>query len=140
MINQKRLMNLIKAVRESPIPEAFTMGCYIRGNRHDTQPDGGAIPANWCGTPACILGHYAAREDLQKLLRVEKYGDNAYRIVYVRNGEPAEFQDTPIHKHFGISDLQAYRLFSSVGCNEAQTPAQAITYIEELMHQYNTEP
>lgn len=135
MINQKRFLNLIKALRESPIPEAFNMGCYVRGGMYDDYAD-----KSWCGTPACILGHYAAREDLQKLLRIKERPDNLFQLVYVRSGEVAEFQDAAISRHFGISEEQAIRLFSSVGCNEAKTPAQAIEYIEELMHQYNTEP
>ena len=59
-IYRQRLLNVVRALRESPKPKAFSMDWYGYGPNE-------AFP---CGTPQCALGHYAAREDLQDFLRL----------------------------------------------------------------------
>lgn len=50
-MNKERLLNVAKALRESTTPpDLFTMRFVMRE----------------CGTPACALGHYAARGDSAK--------------------------------------------------------------------------
>lgn len=45
--NKERLMLVVRALREDPDPENFTMWKFSK-----------------CRTPACALGHYASRRDL----------------------------------------------------------------------------
>src|SRR6187551_2522759 len=51
-VQYKRLMNVAKALRESPNAGRFDMGCYIHSGSEEEGEK------NWCGSPACALGHY----------------------------------------------------------------------------------
>src|SRR5688572_21144506 len=56
-MNEENFLKLIQAVEEAD-PREFHMHRFV----------------NACGTPACVLGNYAAREDLQSAFRI-KEGD-----------------------------------------------------------------
>lgn len=108
-IYKSRLLNVVKALRESPRPQSFTM------------KDTGGI----CGTPHCAIGHYAARRDLQNDFHLTFFGRMKCRE---RNWNVLD-----LAQHFGLSLNETYLLFGSDGCNNAQNPAEAIEYIEGFM-------
>lgn len=122
-----RLKNLIVAVRESPSPELFDMGEYFHS----------------CGTPACVLGHYAARIDLQDAFR---FGRRMPNLLWSKPWVLAQdekgrwegiegIDDARVCDHFGITDTQARELFSMRGCGQAQKPEEAIAYLERFIRE-----
>ena len=116
-----RLLKVAQALRESPSPERFTMDFHI----HAT-----------CGTPACALGHYAARADLQRVFKIKTYisarGRQWFHVAGP-DGFCAGISDDYILDHFGIGVGEAIRLFDSGGCGNAQTPIAAARYIERFV-------
>ncbi len=115
MINETALRNVIRALREIPDDrrESFNM------ERYGTS----------CGTPACCLGQYAFRTDLQALFILTSSGD----IRYIETGRKIDFDDEPLLDHFGLTMTQTYVLFSTTGCGSAKTPEQAIAFIEAFI-------
>lgn len=129
----KRLLNVARALRESPNPQKFTMervfACdYIAGEDKD----------GFCGTPACAIGHYAHRKDLQKLLKIEIMYNSYETVAKVRYSDMRSMtiDDDRILEHFGITAGQAIELFSGGGCGKAKTPKQAARYIEQFVANY----
>ena len=123
----QRLLNVARALRESPNPEKFDMGRYGDDD---------------CGTPACAFGHYAARQDLQDrfaLVRRElrvSYAEAIYfstDVLLRYTGEMAFYDSHLVLEHFGISWEEADDLFSVEGCGGANTPAQAADFIEAFV-------
>lgn len=118
---EQHLRNCIRALQESPKPEAFAMRCFIHAN------------GSHCGSPACVLGHYASRPDLQNLFVFEP---PSIRVHYRQgskyvNGGPVEYRDHYFLEHFGLEDEdEADELFGGEGCANAQTPDEAIAYLE----------
>lgn len=133
---EARLRGLQRALRESPIPKAFTMGTYVR-EQYDggtgTDYSSGMIPEHWCGTPACVLGHYAARRDIQRAFTIEidSIGDH----VIMFKGKPFDFLSPGACKYFGLdtNSDQLYAMFGATGCGYARTPAHAIAYINKVI-------
>jgi hypothetical protein len=116
-MNKERLLNVAKALRESPEPKAFTM-----------------VRVHTCGTPACALGHYAARRDLQQVFQLSptaEFGELTIGVWGATRSTNA-WLDFVAH-HFGITKDQAYRLFGGFGCDNAQTPIRAASYIERFV-------
>jgi hypothetical protein len=128
-MNKERLLNIAKALRESPAPEKFTMD---------------AIVHSACNTPACALGHYAARTDLQAafVLRPHVWG------MYAADRGPASeflrYDGPEVCKHFDITPTQACELFKDseedddgnelpCGCGGAKTAIEAAEYIERFV-------
>lgn len=116
-MNKKRLLNVAKALRESPAPKKFDMGRY----------------AHSCGTPACALGHYANRRDLQKTFKLVTTGEFEYDELQNNQGEPTWYDDDLVAKHFGLTFGQCSELFSSHGCGDAYTSKQAARFIENFV-------
>lgn len=110
-MNKERLLNVAKACRESPQPEKFTMTRY----------------GHCCGTPACAIGHYAARRDLQDAFMLTQSGG-----FVMNDGDYYSTRDSVL-SHFEITDNQENQLFESEGCGNAQTPQQAADYIEKFV-------
>lgn len=76
---------------------------------------------NVCPTPACILGHYASRRDLQQSFRLR----TGRRGVWY--GAASVGYDSPaVLKHFGITALQGVKLFSGPGCANAYNDKAAV--------------
>lgn len=126
-----RLLNVARALRESPKPEAFDMHSYFNISNDE----------NWCGTPACALGHFGSRRDLQSLMRPgysnpEGFGDSL-PVLFYNNNKQVDFASRTIEKYFGITSDQTYELFSMIGCGKARTVDAAATYIENFVrHNY----
>lgn len=114
-----RLLNVAKALRESPSPDDFTMKAEV----------------NVCGTPACAWGHYFFRTDLQSDFEPIRLGDGRVSsyALHKATGEECTFCSVPTLDHFGITIDQAHELFSITGCNDAETPTEAAEYIERFV-------
>lgn len=123
-MNKERLLNVAKALRESPNPETFSMEFFHR-----------------CGTPACALGHYAARADLQSTFELrEGFG---FQLAGKPAADTLMFDGEEICEHFGITQEDAYRLFRDsdddgdreipCGCGGAQTAIEAAEWIERFV-------
>lgn len=88
--------------------------------------------ADDCGTPACVLGHYAARIDLQSEFRIVVSDEQGAYIVDSR-GKHIWHSCPSVREHFDISRVQAYHLFDLEGCDDADTPAEAAAYIRRFI-------
>lgn len=112
-IHRERLLNVVRALREDKDPENFRMYAFSR-----------------CGTPACALGHYAARDDLQHVFRLRKSG--WLGLQGKRSGDIGI--DSPaVQEHFGIDFDEADELFGYCGCDGARHPEEAARYIESFV-------
>jgi hypothetical protein len=122
-VHKERLLKVARALRESAVPEDFTMRCFV----------------NECGTPACALGHYAARRDLQRAFRIsaEEGTDvdgNPAVYYYIRSKDGVYIaHDVEPVEHFGLDEEQAEELFGGHGCGNAKTPKAAARYIERFV-------
>ena len=123
-VHAQRLLNVARALDESALPGKFTMCLYgYKGKRR-----GFLLLHRDCGTPACALGHYAFRTDLQKSFRLDTRGD----LVFGRSTE-IDYDSSEILVHFGITRAEAETLFGRQGCNDAQSAAEASVYIREFV-------
>jgi len=118
-IQAQRLLNVALALRESRNPDQFQMGCYVNG----------------CGTPACAIGHYASRADLQDLFAIRNgddfvYADSTPDWEY---GGLADYDDDRVLEHFGITAYEAEALFGGRGCDYAKTANEAADFIERFV-------
>jgi len=129
-MNSQRLQNVAKAIREGD-PEDFRMNIYM----------------NNCGTPACALGHYAARTDLQNVFGLSRISDRSLGpvgTVICLDGSYTIMQTpfTVAAEHFDITITETIELFAGDGCgkndNELITAKQAITYIEDFIARHET--
>lgn len=111
-MNKERLLNVARALRESKNPDKFTMSQLT----------------NACGTPACALGHYAARRDLQDYYYID--ADGEFQCPADDTTGPEEDSDA---LHFGITADQSQELFGSHGCGNAKTAIEAAEYIEAFV-------
>jgi len=101
-MNKARLEKLIVAL-EGVKPRDFNMTVYLHP----------------CGSPACVLGYFASRGDLQRKFKLTKHS------VSLRDtDEPVDFYDEEVCGYFGITYTQAESLFGCEGANEFATPAQ----------------
>ena len=137
----RRLLNVARSLRESANPELFSMHSYV--NDVDTLlnklPVGDSgVDTNLCGTPACALGHYASRTDLQRKMRIAQLGKEwftgvpLYGLRY-NNNRAVGFDDRTILDHFGITRDETYELFDGYGCGGAKTAIEAAQYIEDFV-------
>lgn len=144
-IGKKRLMNVVKALRDAAkndeLVKAFTMRFFgWSGNDYNKLNQ----KIERCGTPACALGHYAARKDLQKKFTLATRNNRkteAGKLIW-RNGVPAEFGEyardgqMTVSEYFDISKIDVENLFNSDGCDNAKTPTDAANYIEKFVKEH----
>jgi hypothetical protein len=122
MDNDQRnnLLTAAKILRELEHPWVFDMSIFGTN----------------CGTPCCVLGHYASRRDLQDAFLLD---DKGYLWVTVpgTGGELKYriwFSDAyEIRCHFGLDVDGCLELFSAHGCGLAEEPHLAAAYIEEFV-------
>lgn len=153
----RNLYKVVRALRESEVPEAFDMSCYINfvpspndlTVEDEDYPDLEMIARNeliihknWCGTPACAFGHFAARSDLQKLCKIKTIPLNIHGVeskifgevdIVNKNDLSISHYDIEVLDYFGISYDETAELFNPHGCGNAKTTKQAITYIEKFL-------
>lgn len=116
-MNKQRLLNVARALRESPNPDKFDM----------------KLIQHSCGTPACALGHYVARTDLQSAFLPPPIGAR-YRINDV-NGLMLYPFGPLVLGHFGLSETELEELFDEEGCGGAKTAVEAAEYIEKFVNE-----
>jgi hypothetical protein len=121
-MNKERLLNVAKALRGSKNPRAFTMKTYVWG--------GIGHP---CGTPACALGHYASRRDLQDFIEI----GGQKRLISLKNGQTVFYDDAAVLDHFDIGWEEANELFGHSGCGGAETVEEAAAYIERFVEEHS---
>lgn len=111
-MNKPRLEKLILALEGVPIKH-FNMDKY-----------------GTCGTPACVLGHFAARTDLQRKFVLKH---EFHTQLFAIDGHEVDYWDGEVREYFGINAEQAEALFGPEGCDRAQTPAKARRYIRKFI-------
>lgn len=135
-MNKERLLNVARALRESPNPDRFDMGLYVH-DPYSYEPNDDAdileAPDGWCGSPACAMGHYAARTDLQDLLYIRDDGFHRFRMAFSATQQSAYHNSRKVLAHFDLDDEQIEELFGSFGCGFAKTPTEAAEYIEKFV-------
>jgi hypothetical protein len=127
-MNKARLLNLARALRESPNPDRFDMGTYGHG----------------CNTPACAFGHYAFRGDLQSAFELSEHGR-----VLDRDGRQLHYDSWRVREHFDVSYAQLDDLFAAPcnggcddeacalgGCGGAKTAIEAAEYVERFVRDH----
>lgn len=115
-----RLLKVAIALRESPNPDRFTMRMWGHG----------------CNTPACAMGHYAARADLQDAFMLTDRGQltlsGPAHAALRAQGLHAEMERDYLD-HFGISGDEWGELFGWSGCSDAKTANEAADYIVDFV-------
>lgn len=139
----KRLLNVARALRESPAPHLFDMGAFVNDAEWLSYKSGRVEfdPAleNFCGTPACALGHYGSRPDLQHIVKIVKErgldrdGHAVYDLRFLNNQHVNYDDGTKLPEHFGLNYKQMSELFDSDGCGGAKTTVEAAKYIENFV-------
>lgn len=99
-----------------------------------------------CGTPACVLGHYASRHDLQRSFKLVVPEGFPFADILPFKAVPhpkelsvLEFNDDVVCRHFGITVNEADELFSHMGCDQAKTAGQARRYIRKFINRKKKE-
>lgn len=135
-LGNQRLLNAARALRESSHPERFTMKRFVHSDESSCRGE------NWCGSPACVLGHYAARSDIQDAFKVQttkvKTRDGEHdRHACIRVIENDSLvvcpSDTDVCDHFAVARFYASELFDSDGCGNARSTIEAARYIEAFV-------
>lgn len=124
-MSKERLLNVARSLRECTLDRSFfTMKKWGHEASWVRSMLGKVSSKPTCGTPACAMGHYAVRDDLQDTFTLDETGG-----LRVRGRRP-NFE--VIGNHFGISYEETNELFSEYGCGNAQTREEAARYIEEF--------
>lgn len=112
-VQQRRFERLIACTKHID-PDNFDMGMF----------------AYDCGTPACVIGHYAANRKIQRTFRLE---DN---LILLEDGDVLDFlwwnNSRALEDHFGITEVDVDHLFSAKGCGGAKTPKGAASYLKKF--------
>ena len=119
-VQTKRLLNVARALRDAHAAKMkFDMEKWVFGDEgsiersaynYDTNSYGKACnnEAEFCGTPACALGHYASRTDLQRVLKVSILkNDDGVKFASMdyfggQKGDGVDFWDANLRDHFGL--------------------------------------
>lgn len=145
----QRLLNVAKSLRESKTPKRFTMNKFVWGEMDRLAYDLRDVNAekfvqkerDFCGTPACALGHFGARTDLQSLLKIRTRvvdGEKIAGLEYSRGlsedqDKLVSYLDKRVQKYFGIDEGEADRLFGPDGCGNAKSVNAAANFIERFV-------
>lgn len=79
-----------------------------------------------CGTPACVLGHYAANSKTPFSLQDRQLVLGEIDIGY-------NYDHPAIQDHFDLTPKQCAELFDVTGCGNAILPSEAADYIEDFV-------
>lgn len=115
----RRLLNVVRALEESPNPDKFTMKRF----------------GHECGSPACALGHYCSRPDLQSAFLLSRHAEDAACWPAPTDDVTAclGIDNIEICAHFGLTADEAMDLFDENGCGGAQTALEAAKYIRDFV-------
>jgi len=123
-----RLNDLIVSLRAFKTP--FDMNWYRHQRYYDAATGEPLVENKYCGSPACVLGHYATKFPR----RAEwTHGLPVPNLQDYEEGDISFFEGWS--KHFGISTAQVMELFEAEGCGGAKTRRQAIAYIKKFIKQ-----
>lgn len=129
--NTKRLENVARALDDAEqvpfLKRMFNMGLWSWGRGKEEPCTGNYASTQNCGTPACAMGHYASRDDLQRTFYLDSHGD----VVLTRSGVDSSVTD--FIKHFSLNGRTFEELFGGQGCGNAKTPGQAAKYIRRFI-------
>lgn len=129
-VYKQRLLNVVKALRESRRPKSFCMWGFSYSKNARNPMNRTKHP---CGTPMCALGHYAAREDLQDAFKIDPETGITYVVGVSRDDLMLAANIFEVaQKHFGISVRETDRLFSSAGCGGATSKTAAARFIRDF--------
>lgn len=146
----KRLLNVARALREAhAAKKKFDMSRYVFGDENAVDfgsydyesrcsVDARNKEENFCGTPACALGHYGARTDLQRIMKVS-YNTHSFGVKFAdlvffgTKDESVNYDDDRLEDHFGLNSSEMRELFDYDGCGDAKTSLQAAKYIERFV-------
>lgn len=139
-VQKQRLLDVARACREAPKPNDFTMERF----------------GNQCGTPACALGHYAMRTDLQDRFTLVKPAEDYMWPMLEFDGQVQWCDGEDICEWFGITQDEAIELFASTGCTGyvpgededddderpdfVTDPIKAAEYIEDFVRRHEVQP
>lgn len=123
-VQATRLLNVAVALRdcaeEPKYAKYFSMATY----------------GHACGSPACAMGQYVFRGDLQHTFGLDRKGTPFVLLNVVqrlvKQHRSTEFT-TVAKDHFGISYGEYAELFDSTGCGDAKKPLEAAKYIENFV-------
>lgn len=113
------LRDCVTALKESPAPDQFDMGTWL--NHYP------GLQNNWCGTPACVLGHYAVRAASARVDGSDRM-DVIFETISLATNTERGFTALG-----GLEPYQVAELFGSRGCGDARTIGRAIAYIEKFI-------
>jgi hypothetical protein len=111
-MNKDKIRIVIKALKETPHADRFSMESW----------------GHPCGTPACAIGNYAARTDLQDELKLIPNERGWQQLTSARNGMAVALDD--VSEMFDLSEVEADILFGPNGCGGANTTEQAVAFLE----------
>lgn len=112
----KNFHNLIAIMADLPDTRGLDMDCYHK-----------------CGTPSCVLGHYAARRDIQNTFYLGK--THSLCITGDPTGRHIHFNDTTVLNEFGITHCDATDLFDGdrLGDSRYPKPSEVVEYLIEFL-------
>lgn len=116
MIDFQFLRDCVTALKEVQTGK-FYMGSYVKDDPEASN--------NWCGTPACVLGHWLVRE-MGKVPIEERRFEPMPRMQRIMSDVYVKYDGVTVH---GLDAYQMEALFSGLGCGGAKTKEQAIAYI-----------
>lgn len=146
-VQAKRLLNVAKSLRDAHASKKnskFAMDTFVVGQEDYLSTDANGkvcnTEAEFCGTPACALGHYASRTDLQRLLKIaikktEEGVPFAELQFFGTSSYAMDITLPEILEHFGITEEESNMLFNWDGCDRAKTPLQAAKFIERFVQE-----
>jgi hypothetical protein len=112
---KQRVLNVARALRESPDPDKFYMGDVIHN----------------CGTPACAFGHYVCRTDLQDSFVPRQHSIvRGWGAYWKDSGAYALYFAEETRLHFGLDLEEHHKIFAGGGCGGAKTATDAAMFIE----------
>lgn len=129
-MNKQRLLDVARACRETPHPDRFSMDSFVSA----------------CGTPACALGNYALRSDLQGRFRL----DLEHKALLF-DGEQVNYFHEEVLDYFDIDDDEVEDLFGALGCGGfydddadedvfVTDPIEAAEFIEDFVRRHEVQP
>ena len=97
----------------------------------ETEMDMSNFINRWCGTPACVFGHYVHTDIHGGAFKVEQISATDTYEVVTEHGSPVYYRH--IAEHFDVDEEEAVELFGENGCGYRgveRFPAwQAASYI-----------
>ena len=130
--HKQRLLDVARACRETKHASDFNMNYFV----------------NVCGTPACALGNYAARPDIQGRFSLDPKDKEI-----LLDGECVNYFYDEVIDYFGLHDVEeADELFGPFGCGGTKDfsghlddsiitdPIKAAEYIEDFVRRYEVTP